>query len=350
MEEARNIFITIADALKDVLENNTTLIESCRSRDLDYIRVRKIMLSRAFEECRLTEEPLELTESVFINPDGYEQFYMDVFELDDISTIKLSLDFRNTILDVLETFSTNEQKIIQMRYGIGNYSFRQTYNVISETLDIERGQLRIMKNRIIRGIRDSYLAKWLRLGSVQYLGEQKRIMEEVSNQKENVDQWLKEENKESAEGASNLDRNNGKIDSAAISLDGIGLSNRSRNNLKRAGMRTLLELLQSNDKDIRNIQGLGLKSYEEVCKRRDELKAVLEDGSKLKEHLESFRLEELNLSTRSFNCLKRAHKNTLLDIVLMSDDELKNINNLGVKCFDEIREKSNKEFLKLTDR
>ncbi|MGI6550875.1 MAG: DNA-directed RNA polymerase subunit alpha C-terminal domain-containing protein [Syntrophomonadales bacterium] len=47
-------------------------------------------------------------------------------------------------------------------------------------------------------------------------------------------------------------------------------------------------------------------------------------------------ISDLDLSVRSFNCLKRAGKNTLRDIVEMTEDDLLQIRNLGRKSAEEI--------------
>lgn len=55
--------------------------------------------------------------------------------------------------------------------------------------------------------------------------------------------------------------------------------------------------------------------------------------------LSSIPIEELELSVRAFNCLKRADINTLDQLVEKSVDELGRVRNLGKKSFDEIIEK-----------
>ncbi len=47
-------------------------------------------------------------------------------------------------------------------------------------------------------------------------------------------------------------------------------------------------------------------------------------------------ISDLGLSVRSFNCLKRAGKNTLRDIAEMTEDDLLQIRNLGRKSAEEI--------------
>jgi len=51
------------------------------------------------------------------------------------------------------------------------------------------------------------------------------------------------------------------------------------------------------------------------------------------------RIEELGLSARSFNCLDRSNIKMIGEIVLMSENDLKNVKNLGKKSFEEILEK-----------
>jgi DNA-directed RNA polymerase subunit alpha len=51
------------------------------------------------------------------------------------------------------------------------------------------------------------------------------------------------------------------------------------------------------------------------------------------------KIDDLDLSARSFNSLDRAGLKFLGELVLMSEVEVKNIKNLGKKSFDEIEEK-----------
>ena len=47
-------------------------------------------------------------------------------------------------------------------------------------------------------------------------------------------------------------------------------------------------------------------------------------------------MEDLGLSIRSYNCLKRADINTVSELLALSDDELLNVRNLGLKGYEEI--------------
>ena len=50
-------------------------------------------------------------------------------------------------------------------------------------------------------------------------------------------------------------------------------------------------------------------------------------------------IEELDLSVRSFNCLKRAGINTVKDLISKSEEEMMKVRNLGKKSLDEVRNK-----------
>ena len=57
------------------------------------------------------------------------------------------------------------------------------------------------------------------------------------------------------------------------------------------------------------------------------------------EQVLSLTLEELDLSLRAFNCLKRAGINTVGEIIEVPEDELVKIKNFGKKSFLEVKEK-----------
>ena len=50
-------------------------------------------------------------------------------------------------------------------------------------------------------------------------------------------------------------------------------------------------------------------------------------------------IEDLDLSVRSFNCLKRAGINVVADLVVKTEDEMMKVRNLGRKSLDEVRKK-----------
>ena len=64
---------------------------------------------------------------------------------------------------------------------------------------------------------------------------------------------------------------------------------------------------------------------------------VKEDSSK--EKVLEMTIEELDLSVRSFNCLKRAGINTVEDLIGKSEEEMMKVRNLGRKSLEEVMQK-----------
>ena len=50
-------------------------------------------------------------------------------------------------------------------------------------------------------------------------------------------------------------------------------------------------------------------------------------------------IEELDLSIRAFNCMKRAGKDTVQDLIEMTEEDYMKVRNLGRRSFEEIKEK-----------
>ena len=55
-----------------------------------------------------------------------------------------------------------------------------------------------------------------------------------------------------------------------------------------------------------------------------------------KEKVLEMTIEELDLSVRSFNCLKRANINTVEDLISKTEDEMMKVRNLGRKSLEEV--------------
>lgn len=68
-----------------------------------------------------------------------------------------------------------------------------------------------------------------------------------------------------------------------------------------------------------------------------------------KERALEMTIEELDLSVRSFNCLKRAGINTVEDLVSKTEDEMMKVRNLGRKSLEEVIEKLHSLGFKLQD-
>ena len=92
-----------------------------------------------------------------------------------------------------------------------------------------------------------------------------------------------------------------------------------------------------------NLPDMQFPPEEEVVEEdvNDEEEALSEDLS--------MTIEELDLSLRSFNCLKRAGFDKVADIVEVSESELKSIKNFGKKSLTEVMDKLDELGLSLKD-
>ena len=66
---------------------------------------------------------------------------------------------------------------------------------------------------------------------------------------------------------------------------------------------------------------------------------LVETKDDSKETVLEMTIEELDLSVRSFNCLKRAGINTVTDLISKSEEEMMKVRNLGKKSLEEVRNK-----------
>ena len=63
---------------------------------------------------------------------------------------------------------------------------------------------------------------------------------------------------------------------------------------------------------------------------------VVEKASEQRDKVLELTIEELDLSVRSFNCLKRANINTVEDLISKTEDEMMKVRNLGRKSLEEV--------------
>ena len=66
---------------------------------------------------------------------------------------------------------------------------------------------------------------------------------------------------------------------------------------------------------------------------------MVETKDSQKEKVREMTIEELDLSVRSYNCLKRAGINTVEDLTNKTEEDMMKVRNLGRKSLEEVREK-----------
>jgi DNA-directed RNA polymerase subunit alpha len=88
-----------------------------------------------------------------------------------------------------------------------------------------------------------------------------------------------------------------------------------------------------------NLLNEHLRLFTELSDESVMPELMAEKDEKGKEKILEMTIEELDLSVRSFNCLKRAGINTVDDLIGKSETEMMKVRNLGKKSFDEVKEK-----------
>lgn len=66
---------------------------------------------------------------------------------------------------------------------------------------------------------------------------------------------------------------------------------------------------------------------------------MIDVPNKKKDKALDMQVEELDLSVRSYNCLKRANINTVQELVSKTDSEMMKVRNLGKKSLEEVKNK-----------
>lgn len=66
---------------------------------------------------------------------------------------------------------------------------------------------------------------------------------------------------------------------------------------------------------------------------------MVEKEEDKKEKVMEMTIEELDLSVRSYNCLKRAGINTVQELTQKSEEDMMKVRNLGRKSLEEVQEK-----------
>lgn len=142
-----------------------------------------------------------------------------------------------------------------------------------------------------------------------------------------------------------------------VPIEALGLSARSYNCLKRVGLHTVQALIGKDEEELLQIRNLGSRSAVEIAaavkhylaspheeETAEEKQEIVKSATQVEaeaplELLPDERpIEELQLSVRSFNALKRAKIDTVQQLLNLSTEELTGIRNLGAKSLTELEE------------
>lgn len=84
-----------------------------------------------------------------------------------------------------------------------------------------------------------------------------------------------------------------------------------------------------------------LNLFVNLSDKASSAEVMVEKDDKGKEKILEMTIEDLDLSVRSFNCLKRAGINTVEDLINKSEEDMMKVRNLGSKSLEEVIQKLN---------
>ncbi|HHY65157.1 MAG TPA: DNA-directed RNA polymerase subunit alpha [Clostridiaceae bacterium] len=90
-----------------------------------------------------------------------------------------------------------------------------------------------------------------------------------------------------------------------------------------------------------------LNLFINLTDRAKNTEVLVEKGEPAKDKILEMTIEELDLSVRSYNCLKRAGINTVDDLISKTEEEMMKVRNLGRKSLEEVVQKLDALGLKL---
>lgn len=137
------------------------------------------------------------------------------------------------------------------------------------------------------------------------------------------------------------------------SIKELNLSTRSYNALYRAGVLTIGDLRALPEAELRDIKNLGAKSIQEILEKKSSMEVstgFAPEEAQAHKSMPSFvgddgityqdvPVEQMGLSNRAYNCLKRQNISFLSELLHLTRNEIKQWNNVGEKTVTEILEK-----------
>jgi DNA-directed RNA polymerase subunit alpha len=81
------------------------------------------------------------------------------------------------------------------------------------------------------------------------------------------------------------------------------------------------------------------KLFLSLTDHADKVEIMVEKEEDRKDKVLEMTIEELDLSVRSYNCLKRAGINTVQELVQKSEEDMMKVRNLGKKSLEEVQQK-----------
>lgn len=136
-----------------------------------------------------------------------------------------------------------------------------------------------------------------------------------------------------------------------MKVEELDFSSRTLNALKRSNINTVEELISFTEDEIIKVRNIGETGFTELLKklrglglsfREREIYTMgmfIERPEVMGEKILEMTIEELELSVRTYNCLKRVGINTVDELLDLTESDLMQVKNLGKKGFEEVVQK-----------
>ena len=281
---------------------------------------------------------------------------------------ELMLFSSNNIDKALETLTPREMEYMKLRFGLVDGKYR-TLEDLGQEFGITRERGRQIEAKALRKLRHPSRARLIKtikiddLRKSEYITDQERTaltnlendmfnsnlifkhdsIDDIDFDKDRFDviRDIQEEiktriEKEKEQKVQNMAKND-------IAIEEFDFSIRTFNCLKRFGINTINQLASLSEEDIMKIRNLGRHGAAEVISKLEERGIKLGELGETTEEIidkKAVGIIDIDLSVRSFNCLRRAGIETLADLENLTYEELMKIRNVNQKCLEEIVSKA----------
>ncbi len=328
----------LAAAIDDALDGKAPFCTACRAHGISSVKARRMLGTPTFQKLRAGNAKLETAVSAYycrILGTGCEQLYADIFGLpmSEIGDFGLPPDVEETVDYVLKNLATSERNkdIIARYYGLGGHD-EESYSEIRKAHGIARETVRMRINHVLQLLRYPTRLEILEVGLAEYKSideaKTKAFNEKVESIKAKIIKDAVAVQQEQVD-----------------SIEALQLSARSCNCLKRTGIKTVSALIGLSDEELCSVQGLGKKRVDEIKSKLAKYlgqttdKQIGQFDVAGNDAIEDSPIEMLNLSARSYNCLKRTGIKTVGALMTLDENALYHIRNLGKRSVDEIKSK-----------
>lgn len=126
-----------------------------------------------------------------------------------------------------------------------------------------------------------------------------------------------------------------------VPITELGLSARSVNTLTRKGIDSAFKLSQISKEELFDMRNLGIRSVNEILALLENIglrsyQSQRQEPSFMLTNAKD--LDDLNLTTRTYNALKRTGIRNLAELASLTEDELRDIRNFGEKSITEVKD------------